>query len=58
MAVHATIFLTKEVKDLDKAEDWYAEVKELLQGHTSCDFTGSASNQEPKTEIKEDPPYD
>lgn len=51
MSVHASIFLTKDVSDLDKADDWFAEIKELLQGHTECKMHMKSSNSETPIDI-------
>lgn len=56
MEVHASIILHKDVKDLDKADDWFAEVHELLQGKTECSMQGHSSNTEDQIEITKEPP--
>ena len=56
MEVHATIVLRKDIADLDKADDWFAEIHELLQGKTKCTMSSHSSNREPTIEIKKEPP--
>ncbi|MBA7658498.1 hypothetical protein ES703_66454 [subsurface metagenome] len=56
MTVHTTISLCKDVKDLDKADDWFAEVKELLQGKVTCSMFCQSLNPEPLILLTEDPP--
>lgn len=56
MSVKAVIILRKDVENLDKAEDWYEDVKELLQGNVTCSFSCEASNPEPVIELTEEPP--
>lgn len=51
MPVNAKIHLTKTVDDLDKADDWFAEVKEVLQGNTDCTMRATSTNCEEKVEI-------
>lgn len=46
MVVHAKISLNKDVEDLDKADDWFEEVKEILDGQTTCQMHASSSNRE------------
>lgn len=50
--VDATIYLKTKVADLDKADDWFEEVKELLQGHTECSMAAVSTNHEAVIEIK------
>lgn len=55
MSVKAVIHLSKQVKDLDKADDWFAKVKELLQGKTTCRMVAQSSNHETPIAITEEP---
>lgn len=55
MSVKTVIHLTKEVADLDKAKDWFEEVKEILQGKTTCRFVAQSSNHEAPIELTEEP---
>lgn len=54
MTVHAHISLTKTVDDLDKADDWYEEVKNLLAGKTDCVMNAQASNREDRVIIEKE----
>lgn len=51
MTVHASVTLTKDVNDLDKADDWFAELVELLQGKTNCLMSAQSANFEDPIEI-------
>lgn len=52
MSVHATIKLSKDVADLDKADDWFEEVKEILEGKTDCRMAAASSNHEQPIKIE------
>lgn len=55
MSVHAHISLKKDVSDLDKADDWFVEVKAALKGKTSCRMDAHSSNREESFLIKQEP---
>lgn len=54
MFVHASVTLTQDVEDLDKADDWFAELSQLLQGKTNCSMNCQSANFEETIEIKKE----
>lgn len=52
--VDASIILKKSVVDLDKADDWFEKVKELLEGKTACTMRAYSSNHEEKVELTDE----
>lgn len=51
MDVHAHIMLSKDVEDLDKADDWFYEIRILLTGQTDCVMDAQSSNHEERIVI-------
>lgn len=50
--VIATIYMTKKVADIDKADEWYEEVQLLLSGKTTCVMRLKSNPHEKKVELK------
>lgn len=55
MSVHVTVFLSKEVDDIDKSSDFVDELRELLVGNVTCSLHSQITNSSPTEELTKEP---
>lgn len=51
MSLNVTIAIRNEADDIDKANDWVEDVKELLKGKVTGSFRSSISNSNPEEQL-------
>lgn len=56
MPVHVAIKITNEADDIDKANDWIEDVKDLLKNKVPGKFSSNISNRNPWEELLEENP--